>query len=184
MTWPATRSPSTKRGAGREHMLTPPSHGPGADGHRVRGDTTDSQLHEKCNSLRGPDVFAGLEAQPRATAAERGTSGFTNLQNPRPPQIGGNRLPLPAVSSSVRRPLLLLVREHLHRTDQAPDCAGRRSSRCVHTLVPTWTETPIRRSSVTRCDRRGVSRWSGPGSRASSGGRPGAALPRIRGPLD
>ena len=62
--------------------------------------------------------------------------------------------------------------------------AGRRSSRCVGTCVPTSTETPIDRGSVTRCDGQGVNRGNGSGSRASPGGRTGAALPRVRGPLD
>ena len=52
------------------------------------------------------------------------------------------------------------------------------------TCVPTSTETPIERGSVTRCDGQGVDRGNGSGSRASTGGRPGAALPRVRGPLD
>ena len=62
--------------------------------------------------------------------------------------------------------------------------AGRRSSRCVRTCVPTSTETPIERGSVTRRDGQGVDRGNGSGSRASPGGRPGASLPRVRGPLD
>ena len=40
------------------------------------------------------------------------------------------------------------------------------------------------RSSVTRCDGQGVNRGNGSGSRASTGGRPGAPLPRVRGPVD
>jgi hypothetical protein len=36
---------------------------------------------------------------------------------------------------------------------------------------------------VTRCDGQGLNRGHGSGSRASPGGRPGAALPRVRGPL-
>ena len=63
------------------------------------------------------------------------------------------------------------------------DCAGRTSSRGT-IRARTSTETPIERGSVTRCDGRGVNRGNGSGSRASTGGRPGAALPRVRGPLD
>ena len=37
---------------------------------------------------------------------------------------------------------------------------------------------------MTRCDGRGVNRGTGSGSRASTGGRPGVPLPRVRGPLD
>ena len=37
---------------------------------------------------------------------------------------------------------------------------------------------------MTRCDGQRVKRRNRPGSRASPGGRPGAALPRVRGPLD
>ena len=62
-------------------------------------------------------------------------------------------------------------------------CAGRRSSG-GGTCVPTSTETPIERGSVTRCDGHGVNRGIGSGSRASPGGRPGAPLPRVRGPVD
>jgi hypothetical protein len=50
--------------------------------------------------------------------------------------------------------------------------------------VPTSTETPIERGSVSRCDGRGVNGRAGSGSRASPGGRPGASLPRVRGSLD
>ena len=39
-------------------------------------------------------------------------------------------------------------------------------------------------SSLNRCDGNGVSFGSRPGCRPSPGGRPGAALPRVRGPLD
>ena len=54
----------------------------------------------------------------------------------------------------------------------------------VATCVPTSSERPILLGSVTRCDRQGVNRGNGSGSRASPGGRPGAALPGVRGPLD
>ena len=37
---------------------------------------------------------------------------------------------------------------------------------------------------MTPCDGQGVNRGNESGSRASPGGRPGAALPRVRGPLD
>ena len=37
---------------------------------------------------------------------------------------------------------------------------------------------------MTWCDGQGVKRGNGSGSRASSCGRPGASLPRLRGPLD
>ena len=63
------------------------------------------------------------------------------------------------------------------------DCAGRTSSRGT-IRTRTSTKTPIERGSVTRCDGRGVNRGIGSGSRASPGGRSGAALPRGRGPLD
>ena len=66
----------------------------------------------------------------------------------------------------------------------APQRAGRRSSRCGGTCVPTSTATPFERGSVTCCDGQGVKRGNGSGSRASSCGRPGASLPRLRGPLD
>ena len=62
--------------------------------------------------------------------------------------------------------------------------AVRRSSRCVGTCAATSTERPIERGSVTRCDGHGVNRGNGSGSRASPDGRLGAALPRVRGPLD
>ena len=52
------------------------------------------------------------------------------------------------------------------------------------TCVPTSTETPIERGSVTRCDGQGVDRGNGSGSRASPSGGAGTALPRVRGPLD
>ncbi len=73
-----------------------------------------------------------------------------------------------------------------HRADVADVLlrAGRRSSRCLSTCVPTSPETPIERGSVTRCDGQGVNRGSGSGSRASTGGGLGAPLPRVRGPLD
>ena len=63
------------------------------------------------------------------------------------------------------------------------DCAGRTSSRGT-IRARTSTKTPIDRGSVTRCDGRGVNRGKRSGSRASPGGRLGAALPRVRGPLD
>ena len=62
--------------------------------------------------------------------------------------------------------------------------ADRRSSWCVRTCVPTPTETPIERGSLSRRDGQGDNRGNGSGSRASPGRRPGAALPRVRGPLD
>ena len=65
-----------------------------------------------------------------------------------------------------------------------PECAGREAAPCGSTCVPTPTETPTKRGSVTRCDGQGISRGNGSGSRASPGGRPGAALPRVRGALD
>ena len=37
---------------------------------------------------------------------------------------------------------------------------------------------------MTRCDGQGVNRGNGSGSRASPGGRSGASLPRVRGPVD
>ena len=50
--------------------------------------------------------------------------------------------------------------------------------------VPTSTETPMERGSVTRCYGQGVIRGNVSGSRASPGGRSGASLPRVRGPVD
>ena len=69
-------------------------------------------------------------------------------------------------------------------TSGVPDCARVGGPAwCVRTCVPTSTETPIERGSVTRRDGQGVDRGNGSGSRASPGGRPGASLPRVRGPL-
>ena len=54
----------------------------------------------------------------------------------------------------------------------------------MRTCVPTSTETPTERGSLTRRDGQGVNRGNGSCSGASPGGRPGSALPRVRGPLD
>jgi hypothetical protein len=62
---------------------------------------------------------------------------------------------------------------------RVPLCADRRSSRCVRACVPTSTETPTERGSLTRRDGQGVNRGNGSCSGASPGGRPGSALPRI-----
>jgi hypothetical protein len=56
-------------------------------------------------------------------------------------------------------------------------CARVGASRCIGTYVPTSTETPIERGSVTRRDGQGVNRGNGSGSRASPSGGRGAALP-------
>jgi hypothetical protein len=101
------------------------------------------------------------------------------------PLVGA--IPLPGERSSASRPASLserACRRRLPRLPAVPLCAGRRSGRCVGTCVPTSTETPIERVSVTRCDGQGVNRGNGSGSRASPGGRPSASLPRVRGPLD
>ena len=50
--------------------------------------------------------------------------------------------------------------------------------------MPTSTETPTERGSVNRCDGQDVNRGNWSGCRAAPGGRPGAPLPRVRGPLD
>jgi hypothetical protein len=81
------------------------------------------------------------------------------------------------------QPALLPARASRWPTSPPGKRAGRRSSRCV-VCAPTSTETPIERGSVTRCDGRRVNRGHGSGSRASSGGCPGASLPRVRGSLD
>jgi len=53
---------------------------------------------------------------------------LTNEQKSRPLRTGRGRLLLSAEFRSIRRPLLLLVREHLHRTDQGPPSRGTRDS--------------------------------------------------------
>ncbi len=61
----------------------------------------------------------------------------TNTQNSRPLRIGRTRLLLLAGFSSIRRPLLLLVREHLNRTDQSPGLRGTWGrSRTIASLFP------------------------------------------------
>ena len=47
--------------------------------------------------------------------------------------------------------------------------AGRKSSRSVGICVPTSTETPIERGSVTRCDGQGVNRGNGSGCSSVAG---------------
>ena len=106
------------------------------------------------------------------------------------PRNGGEGTPkgpgvgVPAASASTRRPAFILTVSVVALTTTDALRARRRSSRCVGTCVPTSTETPTERGSVTRCDGHGGNRGFRSGWRASPGGRPGASLPRVRGPLD
>ncbi len=91
----------------------------------------------------------------------------------------------PSTPASPGQALPSLSDRHLGaRAESLGMRAGRRSSRCVGSCLPTSAETPIERASVARCDEQGVNRRNGSSSRVSPGGRLGAPLPRVRGPLD
>ncbi len=79
------------------------------------------------------------------------------------------------------RPAFVVAQASLRRRRQSRYARGL-GVRLARTR--SATKTPIERGSVTRCDGHGVNRGNGSGSRASPGGRPGASLPRVRGPLD
>ena len=122
--------------------------------------TTCSSSTATGSAPRSPDqrlVERHASCDPGSVQPHHGSGGLADLC---PTATARNRTAPEAATAQVR--------------------ASRRSSRCV----PTSSETPIERGSVPPCDGQGVNRGNGSGSPASPGGRPGAALPGLRGPLD